>query len=52
MQKLRLAAVVTAAALVATVVAATTARGGATAAVPDKLVIAYQPAWGMPRSSS
>ena len=46
MQKLRLAAVLTAAALVATVVAAATARGGATAAVPDKLVIAYQPGMG------
>ena len=46
MQKLRLAALLTAAALVATVIAVATARGGATAAVPDKLVIAYQPGMG------
>ena len=46
MKKLRIGAVVLIAALVATVVAAATARGGADAAVPEKLVIAYQPGMG------
>lgn len=46
MKKLRIAVVVLAAALVATFVSAATARGGATAAVPQKLVIAYQPGMG------
>jgi NitT/TauT family transport system substrate-binding protein len=43
---LRIAVVVLLAALVATVVAAATARGAANAAVPEKLVIAYQPGMG------
>lgn len=46
MKNLRIAVVVLAAALVATFVSAATARGGATAAVPQKLVIAYQPGMG------
>ena len=46
MKKLRIAAAVLAAALVATFLAAATARGGASAAAPEKLVIAYQPGMG------